>query len=86
MFTETLMQYHHWTPVDGGMGFWGWLPMAVMMLLWIALLAVAVAAAYALLKRATGEGSRDGAENVLRERYARGEIDEEEYRNRMENL
>lgn len=85
MFAETFIQYHHWTGVDGGMGAWGWLPMLVMMLLWIALLAVAVAAIYWLLKKATDD-TRGDAESILRERYARGEIDEDEYRERMDNL
>lgn len=64
---------------------WGWIGMTVMMLVWFALLALLI---YALSRvfwgpahtTATGTSDQDRAMSVLRERFARGEISEEEYR------
>ena len=80
----------HW--YDGG--WWG--HMGWMMVLWVMggvlLLAVAV---YVIRETAgrsgrPGPGARaqegDGAERILRERYARGEIDEQELHRRMDEL
>ncbi len=67
---------HH----DGGHG-WGWVVMIVLLLL---IIAVTV-----LLVRHFSDGARRsarGAEDVLAERFARGEIDDEEYRTRREAL
>jgi putative membrane protein len=65
---------------DGGHG-WGWV---VMVLLIVLIVAVTV-----LLVRHFGDGGRRsvrGAEDVLADRFARGEIDEEEYRTRRDAL
>lgn len=67
-----------------GMGGFGWLLMAFLLLLLIALIVGVVL----LLVRSSGKGAALGgragarpspAEHVLDERFARGEIDEEEY-------
>jgi putative membrane protein len=64
-----------------GPGAWIWL--AAMALFWGSLLAVAV---YLIRRRpaaATSGGGTGPAEMTLAERYARGEIDAEEYRRRQ---
>lgn len=77
--------------MDGGMGgMWGpgWV---VGMVLWslvgLALLVLAVVGIVWLVRRMDANGSptrqRQGALDVLRRRYAAGEIDEEEYRRRL---
>lgn len=76
----------------GGMG-WGsgaggWLGMAPMALLWIFLIAGLVLLAKWLFgaaadARRTGSG---GAREILAERYARGEIDREEFEKRRRDL
>lgn len=72
----------HWW--DG----WGWGHMLGMGLFWTLLLLAAVALVVWLVRsgsRGPAPG-RPGAEDVLRERYARGEIDDEEYRYRLAEL
>ena len=66
-----------WCPWCGQhMGWWGGFGM---MLGWLIVLVAVVALVWLLLRR-SGGGSADRAEDVLRERYARGEIDDETYR------
>ncbi|MEF8786088.1 MAG: SHOCT domain-containing protein [Haloarculaceae archaeon] len=74
-----------WGLFGGSMGLWG--------LLWMGLLiAVPLAVVYSLLTRGSDAGEerpRREAErprSLLRERYARGEIDEEEFRRRRNQL
>ncbi len=70
----------HQTGWDG----WGW--MLGWHLLGWALLVVAVVAIVVAVTRTGGRDRRGDAERILAERYARGEIDTEEYRSRREAL
>ena len=67
---------------DGG---WWWLAGTLMMILfWGAAIWL-----IAQLVRSTGESgspARPSAEDIVRERYARGEIDSEEFRRRLDDL
>lgn len=66
--------WHH-----GGGGPW----FLLVPLFWIAV----VIAIFAIVRRRNGHWTRNhGAEGVLRERFARGEVTEEEYRQRLEVL
>lgn len=72
-----------------GMGWGGWVVMTVVMVLFWALVVFAVVALF----RGTGRGPRvDGAGEqrdamtILDERFAHGEIDEDEYRTRRDVL
>ncbi|MBA3389306.1 MAG: SHOCT domain-containing protein [Rubrobacter sp.] len=77
--------------MDGMMGGGGWLWMLVPLLFWGGLLAFA---AWALMRifpnRAGGNGDPgtrgESAEEILRKRFARGEIDAEEYERTLEVL
>ncbi|WP_254538338.1 SHOCT domain-containing protein [Halomarina litorea] len=78
-----------WMPHMGGgwsgMGGWG-IGMLLLGILWMVLLvALPVALVYGLLSDRGGPRS-DSAMEVLREQYARGEIDEEEYESRRRRL
>jgi putative membrane protein len=70
-----------------GMGGWGYALMALSMLLFWVLIVGAVVALVRYLS--TGRADRatpttpNAPEGILAERFARGEIDEEEYRHRM---
>lgn len=64
-----------------GPGWYGWW----MPFVWLAFLALIVAGIVLLLRRPEGDG-RSEARRILEERFARGEIDEEEYRRRLEAL
>ncbi|MBB5156049.1 SHOCT domain-containing protein [Saccharopolyspora phatthalungensis] len=73
---------------DGyGMGVWGLTMMTVSMVLFWALVIVAIVALVRYLQR-TGRVERGTvtSEELLAERFARGEIDEEEYRRRLTAL
>ena len=64
---------------------WGWLLMTLSMLGFWALVAVL---ALALLRRPSqpDRQSRPGAEEILAERLAHGEIDADEYRQRLQTI
>ena len=68
---------------DGG---GGWLMMGIGMLIWVAVIALIVW----LVIRAVGQrpsgGAAESAEELLRRRFAAGEIDTEEYQRRLETL
>lgn len=73
-----------WNPP--GAGWWGYAGMGIGMVLFWGLLVVAVV----LLVRSTGDGrhppppsTHAAPERVLADRFARGEIDEQEYRERI---
>jgi putative membrane protein len=67
---------------DWGMG-WGFF--GLMHVLWWVVLIVAAVLLFRGL-RDRGEGSRDRALDILRERYARGEIDQAEFAERKRQL
>lgn len=72
--------------VMGAMGLW----MALWVLLGLAVLVLAVLGIIWLVHRtgdsANGAAARGTADELLRRRYATGEIDEEEYRRRRDGL
>jgi putative membrane protein len=73
---------------DGyGVGVWGLVVMTVSMVLFWALIIAAIVALVRYLAR-TGQAERgaDAAEEILAERFARGDIDDEEYRRRLQAL
>ena len=73
-------------------GMWGWGPgwgwFGVMHLLFWGLVIAVVFAFFRSLAggRAAGRGAADRAQEILRERYARGEIDQREYDERRRHL
>jgi putative membrane protein len=70
----------------GGFGFW-W--MLGPILIWgglLVLVAWAIARIFPAGRRDGGEERRDSAEEILRERLARGEIDREKYERTLETL
>lgn len=85
---STLAMRGGWCPWCGGHMGWGggWL----MMLFWPILLAAIIWIAWMLARRgglrSGPTAGQDRAEALLRERYARGEIDEATYRRMLEGL
>jgi putative membrane protein len=69
-------------------GWFGWWPLGG--LLWLLVVGLAVvgviAVARRLLGRTDGFGANSGSRKVLDERYARGEIDREEYLQRRKDI
>ena len=73
-----------------GMGWGGWLVMTIVLILLVTLVALAFLALFrgtaAPGGRSEQRRGRSSADELLDERFARGEIDEEEYRRRHEAL
>jgi putative membrane protein len=73
-----------------GMNGWGYGLMTVSMVLFWALIILGVVALVRYLARGdkgpTAATTRPTPEDLLAERFARGEIDEQEYRNRLNTL
>lgn len=67
-----------WYGGFGGMGAWGGFWMVLEALLWVGLLALVVWGLIGLLPSRTGSGE-ETAREILRRRYARGEISAAEY-------
>ncbi len=75
----------HW--YGDGMGGWGFALMAINMILFWTLVITGVVALIRYLGRGTqGRPGATGPEQLLAERFARGEIDEEEYQRRLQVL
>lgn len=88
------MHYGDWQNGPGD-GSWMWVPMMLMMIVfWGGLIAVAIAVIRrphhsvpsASLTAGPGETTRHTPQEILAERLARGEIDPDDYRNRLEAL
>lgn len=68
----------HW--MDGWHGAWMWI-------FWLVVLGIGVAIVIALVRAAgTGAGRAESTEEILRKRFARGEIDRDELEERLEEL
>ncbi|MBL3664632.1 SHOCT domain-containing protein [Streptomyces sp. M2CJ-2] len=70
---------------DHGVSGWGWFAMSAGMILFWALIITVAVLLFRALNRPT-QHTRTPAEDILRERLARGEIDEDEYRRRLNAL
>lgn len=73
-----------WGHVDGRGGGWMWFWGTLMMLSWVAVIAVVVW--IVTRSRATAGSRASRAEEMLDERYARGDLSTDEYRERLDNL
>ena len=81
---RTIAALQGWCPWCGQHMGWGggW---GMMMLWWLIVLLVIAGVVWVLVRR-PGGSTPGGAEETLRERYARGEIDEEAYRRMLAEL
>ena len=76
-----------WYGHNGHPGAWGWLWMAVGMLVFWALVVTVVVLLVRAARRQNREPyPRPTPEHLLAERFARGEIDEDEYHRRLDVL
>jgi putative membrane protein len=78
-----------WCPMCGPDGSWGWGMMSFMMLFWVVAIFAVVWLVFRVMRDGGAGGNRaggDGAETILRERYARGEIDREAYERMLADL
>ena len=60
--------------------------MVVYSIVWIALIGVAIAALVVWIRRSTVPAGTSSARHILEERYARGEIDDEEFQRRTKTI
>jgi putative membrane protein len=65
---------------DGGGGWWA---MGIGMVVWLVVVVLAVWLVVRLAGQRSGGGSAESAEELLRRRFASGEIDAEEYDRRL---
>jgi putative membrane protein len=82
--TETAMM--HW---NGDSSWWAWLAITLMMLTFWTVVGVAIWAVFRHLSPNSSAPSispTTTADEILRQRYARGELDDEELRHRLETL
>jgi putative membrane protein len=85
MAALVLLQAHGWYPMGG----WGWGMMIISLIFWIIILAIVAWLFYRLFSGARGVGRRPDegrAEEILRERFARGEIDSATFERMLEDL
>jgi putative membrane protein len=77
-----------WGPPGVFYGGFGWLPMVIVSLIFWALVVVAVIAVIRAWRHAGPRetGDPESPERILARRFARGEIDEEEYHRRLDAL
>lgn len=84
MLAVTLADGGDWDHMWGGG--WMWLWGTLMMLFWVAVIAAGI---YWIVRAAQSSRESSGfdrAKDILAERYARGELSTEEYRDRLEAL
>ncbi len=78
---------HHHDGWMGTHGNWGWLGMGWMLIWGLVLIGLPALGLYAIATRSGGGGApSDDALSELRQRYARGEIDDEEFETRRQQL
>ena len=84
-----MMGWYDWDHMTG----WGWAATTLASLLFLALLGLVAWLVVAVVRRpgdgpprAAHTGEQDTAERLLADRFARGEIDEDEYRRRLTTL
>ena len=68
---------------------YGWSPMFGMWVFWLLIVALVVVAVWWGSRSLSGKSqqrSNDSPEDILKKRYARGEIDKDEYAERMKDL
>lgn len=73
--------------MDDMMGWWMWGAGIAGVLFWLAVFALLVVVVWRLVRGGGGtDGGEDSAVRILRERYASGEIDQEEFERRRRDL
>ena len=71
----------------GGYGApWGWIGSSIMIIFWIAIVVGVVFLVRYLVRRGRTSGGEDSALEILRRRYANGEISKEEYEEKRRDL
>lgn len=75
-----------WDHMGDHMSGWGWGMMGLFWLFSVLIVALVVWAVWALVRHGSGRSTRSGAVAVLEERFARGDLSPEEYRERREVL
>ncbi len=75
-----------WDHMSDHMSGWGWGMMGLIWLFVVLIVALVVWAVWVAARRGTSQATRGGALAVLEERFARGDISPEEYRERREVL
>lgn len=83
--SQVLADTDGWSHMDGWGGGWMWLWGTLMMFSWVAVIAGAVWLFSRGRDQASGAGATR-ARDILDERYARGDLSTDEYRERLDQL
>ncbi|HEX6969567.1 MAG TPA: SHOCT domain-containing protein [Micromonosporaceae bacterium] len=67
-------------------GGWMWPMWGLMMVFWLAVIALLVWLAVRYTRTHSNGDDKESARRILAERYARGELDTDEYHHRLDNL
>jgi len=72
--------------MNGGWYAWGLVGMLLQMVLWGAFIVAVAYFIIRILRRSGGYDSKDNALNILKERYAKGEITEDDFLSMKEKI
>ena len=85
--SETEVEYHHMMGAMFGSGGWGFFSMGwIMIIFWLLVIAGAIGLIKWVFAEKRPEIKHESALDILKERYAKGEINEDEYNKKKKDL